>query len=189
TYSDNDIRDFRDVGNYQAWTSADYHTDTSLLGANLGFELQHRGFTFTPTLGLTLIRAKANDHDVSIGAMPTQRMRGVKNHATVIPVEINAEYDLRLSDASQLTFETTAGYAYNFNGGGLDGSVVYHGVYNNDLIASARIRSRDNSHHSYRLGGGLRYENNSFDLGVRYDYTGKSGYTGHRLTATLGYSF
>ena len=192
TYSDNSLRELRrdpSTGT-TAWARADFHTSTWSAGGNAGWDFRlSKCLTLTPAVGLTYIRARNGNHNSWLNGVATQRVHSAGNSGLFLPLEATAQYDLAVGDTAKVRFEAGAGYAYNFEKDGLDGSITYFDLIGPGGAVTSKIRSRDNARHSYKLGGGLRYQQGAFDMGLRYDYMGKSDYDAHRLTGTVGLAF
>lgn len=193
TYSKNDINELRHdpYAGVNSWSKSKFHTGTWSAGGNLGWDFRPSAcFTITPTVGLNYIRARNSDHSSSMGGIATQRTVNARNHGLFLPAELTMQYDVKLGCEGKLRFEAGGGYAYNFNDDGMDGSMSYFDLVNpgGQPVGSA-IRTRDNSQHSYKVGGGMRYNYKQFDVGVRYDYMGKTDYKAHRVVGSIGISF
>lgn len=190
TYSQNDIRELRrdpDAGRY-SWAESNFRTNTWSFGALFGYDLRifSDSLVITPSVGMNYIIAKNSDHDSTLDGIATQRVLGVKNQAVYAPVELGIQYDRHLGLESKLRVELNAGYAYNFRGSGMTGSINFLGLDPDTFIS---VHGPDNTRHSYKIGGGTRYSHGAFDLGLRYDYAARSNYHAHRLMATAGFSF
>ena len=192
TYSDNDLRELRrdPVSGTNQWAEADFYTNTWSAGGAMGWDIRPVcNLTITPSVGFNYIRAKNSTHDSWLGGVATQQIRGAKNHGMFLPVELTMQYDVQVGDDAKIRLEAGGGYAYNFEKGGLDGSISYFDLVGPGGSVTAAVRSRDNSRHSYKVGGGVRYQYKNVDVGVRYDYMGKNHYDAHRVMGTLGVSF
>lgn len=193
TYSKNDINELRNdpFAGVNSWSKSKFHTDTWSAGGNVGWDFRPSAcFTITPTVGLNYIRARNSDHASFMGGVATQSTYNARNHGLFLPAELTMQYDVKMGDVAKVRFEAGGGYAYNFNDDGMDGSMSYFDLVNpGGQPVGTAIRTRDNSQHNYKVGGGMRYNYKQFDVGVRYDYIGKTDYKAHRVVGTIGISF
>lgn len=189
-YSSNDIAELRSdasVTGGRSWNRAEYNGHTLHGALEIGYEFRDcSGFTITPTLGLTYIYSEATDHDERLGDALAGRIRGVKNSATYVPVRVEAGYEICTGAESRLKLTANAGYAYRFDGDGIEGTFDLAGFSN---AITHRVAGREAGHHSFNLGAGARFHTERFDIGVKYDYYGMADYSAHRLMATAGFSF
>ena len=159
---------------------ADYHVSTWSVGGALGYELKASDcFTLTPSVGLYYYNSESNKFD-------SNTKTGVKldYDRLEMPVDLVASYAIVNSGDSKLALNVNVGYAYNFNDNTADGNFTYTG-----LPGSVYVESRDNGRHTYKAGGGFKYESGNFDFGVNYDYRHKAKSDSHSVFATVGLKF
>ena len=183
TYSDNDINE-HDGAN---WSREDFHTDTWNIGGKVGYDWKVTDcLTLTPSVGLSYVHSKNSAHSVNYGGVRLLRYGNLKNHATTIPVEVAAGYDIATGDDGVLNLNASVGYSYNFNNDGAEGNIIFNGLANG---TAWRATGRESGRHTFNAGAGFKYTRGRFDCGLRYDYFGKADYDAHRLVGTVGISF
>ncbi|MCD8351175.1 MAG: autotransporter domain-containing protein [Planctomycetaceae bacterium] len=184
-YSDNDIRENRGG----LWATEDYHTNTWHAEAKLGYDIQPcDNWSISPSVGVNFIHAKANSHDLKVEGIngAVRNYSSAKNHMVEIPVEIQAAYEMPLSDITSLTVMGNVGYAYNLNDHAVRGTSSTIGIPG---VTPSDIVGRKLGHHSWKAGVGAKLRHDNWDLGVKYDYYGRDKYQNHRVMGTIGYSF
>lgn len=184
-YSDNEIRERR--GGY--WANEDYHTNTWHAEAKLGYDIQPcDNWSISPSVGVNFIHAKGSAHDLDLEGVAgaTRSYSSAKNHLVEIPVEIQAAYQVAISDVTNVTFMANGGYAYNLNDHAVRGTSITNGIPG---VEAAHIVGRKLGHSSWKAGVGVQVRHDNWDLGVKYDYYGRDKYRNHRLMGTIGYSF
>ncbi len=184
-YSDNDIRERR-AG---LWATEDYHTNTWHAEAKLGYDIQPcDNWSISPSVGVNFIHAKANSHDLKVEGIngAVRNYSSAKNHMVEIPVEIQAAYEMPLSDITSLTVMANGGYAYNLNDHAVRGTTSTIGIPG---VTPSNIVGRKLGHHSWKAGVGAKLRHDNWDIGVKYDYYGRDKYQNHRVMGTIGYSF
>lgn len=189
TYSSNNIRELRNdpFANRSAWAVSDFHTGTWSVGGLAGYDFRlAENLVITPAAGVNYIRAQNSDHESFLDGVATQGVKKAKNHGVFLPVEMTVQYDMCIGEEGKLRFEGVAGYAYNMNKDGMKGTIDYYGL---EPASGVGIHGRENVKHHYKLGLGVRYALRSFDVGVKYDYSGASGYKAHRAMGTIGLAF
>lgn len=183
TYSDNDINEY-DGAN---WSREDFHTDTWNIGGKVGYDWRVTDcLTLTPSVGLSYVHSKNSSHSPNYGGVSLLRYDGMKNHATTIPVEVAAGYDIATGDDGVLNLNASVGYSYNFNNNGAEGNISFNGLA---AGTAWRATGRETGRHTFNAGAGLKYTRGRFDCGLRYDYFGKADYDAHRLIGSVGISF
>ncbi|MCD8139513.1 MAG: autotransporter outer membrane beta-barrel domain-containing protein [Planctomycetaceae bacterium] len=184
-YSDNDIRERR-AG---LWATEDYHTNTWHAEAKLGYDIQPcDNWSISPSVGVNFIQAKANSHELKVEGIngAVRNYSSAKNHLVEIPVEIQAAYEMPLSDVTSLTVMANGGYAYNLNDHAVRGTSSTIGIPG---VTPSHIVGRKLGHHSWKAGVGAKLRHDNWDIGVKYDYYGRDKYQNHRVMGTIGYSF
>lgn len=190
TYSQNDIRELRRDPDAErlSWGQSNFHTGTWSFGALFGYDvrLPGEGLVITPSVGANYIHAGNSDHESFLDGVATQRVKGAKNSAFFVPVDLTLQYDACIGIEGKLRVEANAGYSYNFKKDGMSGTITYVDLHPESVIS---IHGRGDSQHTYKFGGGARYSYRTFDVGLRYDFIGRSDARTHRLMATAGTSF
>jgi outer membrane autotransporter protein len=182
--SDNNIREV--VGGMAF--KEDYNTNSWYLGGKLGYDWRPAAnFSVTPSVGLTYVNAKAKGHNRYAGGIgPVVAYGSVRQKSTLLPIDLAVGYDITCLGEGNLNLSANVGYSYNFDGDAVDGVASLVGL-NNDI--SYDVRGGNPGRHTLNLGGAARFQFKRFDIGVRYDYYGKSGYDAHKLTGSVGVSF
>ena len=182
TNSDNDIREFD--GTY--WAQENFRTDTWNIGATFGHDWRPTPcLTLTPSLGVNYLAARNGGHDVHYAGIRLVRYGGASNHATALPAELAANYEIPVGGDARIDLNARIGYSYNFDNDGLESSVLFNGLGTGALRAAGREPGR----HTFSAGAGVNYRRGRFDVGVRYDYFGKADYDAHRVVGTVGVRF
>lgn len=181
THSDNDLNEYDGTN----WAAEAFKTNTWNVGARFGYEWKPTcNLTLTPSAGISYTHAKNSGHDADYNGVGLFRYDSASNHVITLPVELGAAYDIA-AGSGVVTLSGVAGYSYNFNDDGLETTVGMNGTG----LGSFRASGREYGKHTYNLGGGVKYSRGDFDIGVRYDYVGKSKYDAHRVSGVLGLNF
>ena len=181
SYADNDISEIR--GGNRA--REDYHTNTWYAGARLGYDIEPcDNFSISPSVGADFFYSRANGHRVDYAGQSMWGYSAMKNHNVEIPAEVKVAYEVNMGDNKGLTLMASGGYAYNLNDHGVRGDV---GLIGTDV--SYRNVGRQLGHHSWKAGAGAKLRWNQWDVGVKYDYYGRSNYDAHRVTGQVGFNF
>lgn len=190
-YSDDQIRDYRNLNGNLGWNTADYHTNSWMMAANVGYDLKPSDYlTVSASMGIAYQHAANSTHDQyftsgSLGGN-TINAGNVKNHSTQLPLEVSVSYDVLGDDDQLLTFFGTVGYAYEFNNTGAEGRIAYGGLGN---LGSVDIVSRQPGRHVLNLGLGAKYYYNQYEFGLSYDYTNRKKYNSHNIIGNFGIAF
>lgn len=183
TYGDNEFRKF--MTGPAAWTRSDYHTDTWMLGFNLGYEFKPvSGLAIIPAVGLTYQHARNSSHMSTLAGTAFQNFDRAKNHATTLPVELAVEYTIPTGTNSGFSIGANGGYSYQFNNDGTEGNFSVAGVPGFMSVVDSKP-----GRHMWNVGAKVKYKFQNFEIGAKYDYYAKSDYDAHRLMATVGISF
>lgn len=189
TYSSNDISELRTNPSISSssWHTAEYNTHTWHGALEIGYEYRANDrVTITPTIGFTYVSSESNNHDELLGGVLAGRVRGVRNHATYVPANVEVGYEVLTGAESRIRFTANGGYAYNFTDDPVEGTFTPFGFAN---AFSHNVVGRDGGHHLLNVGTGMHFVTDRFDVGLQYDFYYKSHYAAHRLMATAGFSF
>ena len=183
TYSDNDIRETR--GGRTA--TEDYHTNTWSVGGKTGFDFEPTAnLVITPSVGVNFIHSQSSEHNLNYaGTADIVRYGDMKHHVVEIPFDIQIAREIDLGKNRSLQLSANGGYAYNLNDKGVAGNVTAIDAG----FGSYSAIGRRQGHHSWKAGAGARLKMDQWDIGVKYDYLGRSGYDAHRVMGTVGFSF
>ncbi len=186
TWTDNEIR-----ARYVAENRyADYDSSTWNIGGNLGYSFTWLDrLAVTPTVGLHYIKAKADAHTRFMNGIAQSSIDKASAKALLLPVNINARYDIEFSNCSRLSIEGNVGYSYNFKRDSAIANITMNGVAIDGGAVVLRSQGREQSRHTWNFGGGLRYSYNAIDFAVKYDYYTQSDVDAHRVMGTVGVSF
>ena len=190
TFSRNNINELRSnpsVPAGQSWNEASYSTNTWTISAETGFDYRPVPcVNVTPSVGITYIGARNSDHNERLGGVMAGRITGSDSYGAYVPVRLEIGYEIVTGTESRLKLNARGGYAYNLNGNGIDGDFTLYG-FSNAMVH--KVVGRKPERHHYTGGAGLRFVTDQFDVGLDYDYSARSNYSAHRITATAGFRF
>lgn len=171
------------------WERGRNHTNSYWIGGTLGYDFKTcSDFSFTPTVGLYYQHAKSSGYDTRVDNDPLGEAFMVHGSYTqkslLLPVEITAAYDRKISEDSKISLRATGGYTYNFMNKGTKGTSSIGGV--SDTI---NMRGMKSSRHTWNVGTGVNYNYKNFDIGVDYRYEAGKKYHDHSVTANVGVRF
>lgn len=199
-YSDDQLRDYRQLNGDTGWNTADFHTNTFMINANVGYDYVYCGnLTITGSVGLSYQRAENTGHsqffksdmepllanDV-VPAANTINAGTVSNHSFQLPIEIAVKYNIYGDEDQMFTLTGSMGYAYEFNNTGADGTISYGGL---GQVGSVGIVSRHPGRHVWHLGAGLKYYYKQYEFGASYEYVGRNKYNSHHFLGNFGVVF
>lgn len=183
----NELRSDPSVSSGKSWNTANYNTDTWLASIEAGYDYRSSEcVNITPSIGFTYVGAKNEDHNERLGGIAMGRITGSDTYAASVPVRLEVGYDIATGSESSLKLAARAGYAYNLNDNGIDGNLALYG-FSNAMVH--KVVGRKPERHQYSGGLGFRFVTDQFDVGLDYDYSARSSYSAHRLTATAGFRF
>ena len=160
----------------------DFRTHTFYGGGRLGYDIEFcDNFNISPSIGADFFYSRSGSHGVGTVA----RAETMKNHAVEIPLDVKAAYEFSLGQEAALSVMANAGYAYNLNDKAVHGTYYAAGA----PTEPEYMAGRRPGHHSWKAGAGARFRMNQWDIGVKYDYLGRSNYHAHRVSGQVGYSF
>lgn len=183
SHLDNDLSDFRGGMHRTAGHSSYAWT----LGARAGYDMYLTDrLMLSPSAGLTKTRAVSRSHDEYLDGVGVLRVGQVRRDSVALPIDVGTGYDLLRTPTSILRLTGNLGYAYDLDGGGVDGSFIYR-----DLTGSTpmRVSDRKAGRHRFNVGAGLVYSGPRLDLGARYDYYRQSEQKTHQVRGDLGVKF
>ncbi len=196
TYSKNNLRELygvdTDLDLDGGWVGQKNHTNTWWASGKIGYDIEVcDNFSISPSLGVNWWDSRGSAYNANLNGTDFLNYSGIKTHGVELPVEVRVAYDINFSDLATLTLEANGGYAYNFTDNGVKGMVTDLDVNNTRTKAgnSRYAYGRDLGHNSWYAGAGVKFRYDHWDMGVKYDYYGRSAYQDHRVTAQVGYSF
>lgn len=183
THSDNDIRETRG-GNM---AREEYYTNTWHASAKVGFDFEpSEKLVITPTVGVDFFYSDSTAHSMKYaGSNKLVHYGSMSHNAVEIPVDVQVAYNVQLDKNKELQLLGNGGYAYNVNDHGVVGDLTVNG----SNLPTYRAIGRKLGHHSWNAGVGAKLKMDNWDVGVKYDYYGRSSYDAHRVMGTVGYSF
>ena len=185
TYShlDNDLSDLR--GGMRR--TADHSSYAWSLGARGGYDMYVADrVLLSPSVGITRVRAVNRSHDEFLDGTGVLRVGEVRRDSTLAPVDLTLGFDVVKNAGAVLRLTGHAGYAYDFNDGGLDGMFAYDGLAG---ATSMAVAQRKPGRNRYNLGAGFVFTGRRLDLGARYDYFKRSEQKTHQASGSLGLKF
>lgn len=189
TYGNNNLKESRRDPSIEdeAWAVSDYRTTTINLAAIFGMDFRLNDcWTVTPSVGVNYLQAKNSDHDSFLDDVATQRVRGAKNRRIQLPAELMIQYTRQLIGGGGLRFFAKGGYSYNLRESGMTGTIDYYGL---DPARSIAVHGRNNARSTYTFGAGVAFNCTRYELGARYDFSGREDARAHRLLGTVGLYF
>lgn len=164
----------------------DNHTNTYWIGGKIGKDFfLGENWTLTPSVGLYWFQAESSAYRTAGAAF--QNIGKIKEKSLMLPIDLTAQYTQQLGDCSSISFKVGGGYAYDFKNDGAKGHMGYDGL--DAVWGTTAIQGVKPGRSSWNVGGGITYRKNNFDIGVDYRYNGRKKYDGHRVSATVGWSF
>ncbi len=184
TLSNNKLNEW--IRNAPGAVSENYRTHTLYGGGRLGYDIEFSDkFNISPSVGADFFYSMSSSHNVVGTGNSLARYEAMKNNAVEIPVDVKAAYEIPMGADMSLSLLANAGYAYNLN------DKAVYGHYDNDGADSILeyAPGRKPGHHSWKAGAGAKFRMNQWDIGVKYDYLGRSKYHAHRISGQVGFSF
>lgn len=203
-YSDNQIRDYRALFNSdptnpledwtkEGWNTADYHTNTFMINANVGYDYVYcEDLTITGSIGISYQWAENASHSQFFHDVKgeygfnTLNAGEVSNYSLTTPIEVAVRYNVFGDEDQLFTVFGNIGYAYEFNNSGPEGTITYGGL---EHLGRVHIVSRHPGRHILNVGLGAKYYYKQYEFGLGYEYTGRTKYNSHHFQGNFGVVF
>lgn len=180
---DNDLDDMR--GGMRR--TADHTSYAWSAGARAGYDMYLTDrFMLSPSAGVVKVRSENKSHDEFLDGVRVLRVGDMRRDSTLVPIDLAISFDLVKNPTALVRLTANAGYAYDFEDGGLDGAFVYEGLTGTNPMPAAGRKPGKNR---YSLGAGIIYAGSRVDVGARYDYSKRSEQKTHQAQGSIGVKF
>ncbi len=169
--------------------TADFDSHSWAVGAKLGYDMAvGNRLTLSPSIGIEKIRAVSKEHTESLSDTSVLQIGSLKRDSLMVPLDLSVGFDIVRNPRHLLRLTGNAGYAHDFENGGLDGTLTYQGLSGAGANAVGVVEA-DPGQARYNLGAGLIYTGKRFDVSARYDWYQRANQTTRQARGDIGVKF